>query len=328
MIKIDRIINTAQDILDGLLHSSMGGDGNDIELPMAQAMQSLHAKSQTVNTAFQEDLDEKINDPRTNLTQFHDTHVLPALLNSGQGNIELAAARAMRQLSSGESTWPIVSIGVKSKVRQRKADETQEDYDAFLNAEAKKAKKSVSSLTSYGPKDIKRINSDALRDNVMSQRVHAVLSKQIFDRLGSLKNGGDYNSAVKNSDRAHFDKLKSKGYYGHLDEAPTGTADFVHGNIGVLNLDVLHPLYERLTVGHQVGIRGLTQEQKNQRKPITENAPEPLAQPETVVDAQTPSTQAAVIDKLVRYATRLDARGRFAEADLVDSLIHKLEVGV
>lgn len=323
---IKKIINDAAGTLHNLLYDSMGGGGQDIQVPLSHAMRELQSDAQLVNTKFQEDLYEKINDPSKDLRGVHDEHILPALRAANKDGVDLATAKAIRKWSAGELEWPLVTLGVKNNVREPAKGETPEAYAQYLASLANEGKKSAESLIGYGPSSVKRISASALRNDELAGKIHPMLSHQIAHRLDYLRNSDDYNAAVKNSEKAHFQNMKKKGQYGQYADVPPGSNKFVNGNIGVLSLDGLHPLHSYISGGYQVGRHGNAKDKRGLRQV----APEPQQVPNVPVQVPVDDAekQAAVIDKLVRYALKLDAKGRFAEADLVDSLIHKLEVMV
>jgi hypothetical protein len=311
---------------NGWVLVSMGGGGQDIQVPLSHAMRELQSDAQLVNTKFQEDLYEKINDPSKDLRGVHDEHILPALRAANKDGVDLATAKAIRKWSAGELEWPLVTLGVKNNVREPAKGETPEAYAQYLASLANEGKKSAESLIGYGPSSVKRISASALRNDELAGKIHPMLSHQIAHRLDYLRNSDDYNAAVKNSEKAHFQNMKKKGQYGQYADVPPGSNKFVNGNIGVLSLDGLHPLHSYISGGYQVGRHGNAKDKRGLRQV----APEPQQVPNVPVQVPVDDAekQAAVIDKLVRYALKLDAKGRFAEADLVDSLIHKLEVMV
>lgn len=319
--QIELIINKASDMLGDLVNESMGADGSiNPQKPLHQTMRNLQTKSQLVTTAFQEDIDAKINDSNMNLKEFDASHVLPALLSAKPSDIRGATANAMRRWSTGESTWPVVTTAVKNHAgknwRPKAEGESDEDYQAFLQKLAKKAGKSVGSLIGYGPSGVMQIDTNAIRDRSLADKLHSKLSGQVARRLNYLKNPENttksYKSAVHDSQKAHFADMKKLGYYNDHPTVPTGTGDWSHGSIGLLNLDQSDEVHQALRQ-HQTGGRG-----KQVVTPST--APTSPEQVNPVI--------ARAIDKLVKLAAKLDAKQRFAEADFVDSLIHKIEVTV
>lgn len=319
--QVELIINKASDLLGDLVNESMGADGSiNPQKPLSQTMRNLQTKSQLVTTAFQEDLDSKINDGDMSLKEFNESHVLPALLGAKPSDIRGATANAMRKWSTGESTWPVVTTAVKNHAgknwRAKAEGESDEDYQAFLQQLAKKAGKSVGSLIGYGPSGVMQVDTSAIRDRSLAGKLHSKLSGQVARRLDYLRNpentAKSYKSAVHDSQRSHFADMQKLGYYNEHPTAPTGTGDWSHGNIGLLNLDQSDEVHQALRQ-HQRGGRG---------KQVATPAAAPVS-PE-----QANPVIAEAINKLVKLAAKLDAKQRFTEADFIDSLIHKIEVAV
>lgn len=319
--QIEDIINAASSKLDVLVYESMGADGGiNPQKPLGVTMRNLQTKSQLVRTTLQEDVDSNINDSSQSLKEFNESHVLPALMSAKPSDIRAATADAMRKWSTGEASWPVVTTSLKNhagnKWRAQAEGESDEDYQKFLQQLAKKAGKSVGSLIGYGPSGVMQVDTSAIRDRELSGHVHSAISKQVARRLNYLKNpenhGKSYKSAVHDSQRGHFAELQSLGHYGEHTNVPAGTGDWSHGNIGLLNLDQADPLHQALRQ-HQFGGR-------NKQNTVLDVEPNQVEQPNPVV--------ATTINKLIKLATQLDKKQRCAEADLIDSLIHKLEVMV